>query len=204
MEEDQMSIYQLLPSPDIACQEQTHAYWENGFSPSQIAIIRTYGDGLLSQPAAIGPAGALDPDIRKTQVSWIDLNDQTVWLYDKLGYILRQINGQYFQFDLTGFGEHFQYTRYTGVDKSFYDWHMDKGINNGDPPRKLSMVVMLSDPSEYEGGDLQVNLGSEVKTLAKTQGIVHIFPTWILHRVTPVTKGTRRSLVIWACGSKFR
>jgi PKHD-type hydroxylase len=63
---------------------------------------------------------------------------------------------------------------------------------------------MLSDPSEYDGGDLEIWTGTEPKVLDKTKGIVHAFPSFVMHRVTPVTRGVRRTLVIWIAGPKFR
>jgi PKHD-type hydroxylase len=68
--------------------------------------------------------------------------------------------------------------------------------------RKLSLVCQLSDPSEYEGGELQINTG-EIFTPEKQKGTVILFPSYLLHRVTPVTKGTRRSLVLWIEGPAF-
>lgn len=221
-----MSIYPILPSPDLVGGEQQHTYWENGFSKDEIKSIVNYGDNLvkLNGSEATTGNGEVTPDIRKSKLAWIENNQQMGWLYDKLGYILRQINGRYFDFDITGFGEHFQYTVYHSNDQAFYDWHIDKGSQNGSvAPRKLSMVIQLSDPTEYEGGELQLFTGAGIEkkestdgslieqvfgdgivVAAKTQGIVHIFPSWVVHRVTPVTRGTRKSLVVWTCGPKFR
>lgn len=200
-----MSIYTLLPPPDIAGKEEIHATWENGFSMNEITNLVNYADTLVASPATT--AGMIEPDlsIRKSTVSWIPYCDQSSWIYDKLGFILRQLNGQFFHYDISGFSEDFQYTVYRGNENAFYDWHMDKGLSsNGLAPRKLSMTIQLSDPSEYEGGELQFMTKSTVDNLSKTRGIVHVFPSWVLHRVTPVTKGTRKSLVVWACGPKFK
>jgi PKHD-type hydroxylase len=211
-----------MPAADVACREEFYANWINGFSLSELTRIVNYGDSLIQEPAKTGPNDDDTPNIRKSLVSWLSHNQDTAWLYDRLSHVARQINGQYFQYDLTGFSEDFQYTVYKGNDKAFYDWHLDKGYaTNGAAPRKLSMVIQLSDPSEYEGGDLQLCTGvgieraetqemvemvsgSGISTLDKTQGMIHIFPSWILHRVTPVTRGTRKTLVIWVCGPKFR
>jgi PKHD-type hydroxylase len=63
---------------------------------------------------------------------------------------------------------------------------------------------MLSDPSEYDGGDLEIFTGTESVALEKKKGIIHAFPSYVMHRVTPVTRGTRRTLVVWIAGPKFR
>lgn len=202
-----MSIYNLLPSADISSKETLHAFWENGFSQDELSKITTIGDAKTLSDATVGlndNGGILDVDIRRSRVSWMTYDD-VPWLYDKLGFIARQLNGQYFQFDLTGFHEDLQYTTYQSSNEGFYDWHIDKGyVENGSPPRKLSMVVLLSKEDEYEGGDLELLTSREAVKLDKTQGVVHVFPSFVLHRVTPVTAGTRRSLVVWLVGPKFR
>jgi PKHD-type hydroxylase len=122
-----------------------------------------------------------------------------------LGNIVRNLNGQHFRFDLWGFGEHLQYTEYYGDDEGHYTWHIDSGItstNHG--PRKLSVVLQLSDPCEYEGGNLQVKLGADPQTISKDLGLVAVFPSFVLHRVTPVTSGLRRTLVAWLTGPALR
>ena len=199
-----MSVYQFIPSPDLSTNEQPFATWENGFNDQQIKEIIRIGDSLNPQPGTVGGQkdGQDISKIRKSLTSWIKLNDETSWLYDSLAYIARQINGQYFDFDLHGFCEDFQYTVYT-AGNDHYEWHLDKGTN-GIAPRKLSMVLQLSDPSEYDGGDLELFYNPEPFKAKKQKGLVYLFPSWILHRVTPVTKGTRRSLVVWITGPKFR
>ena len=66
------------------------------------------------------------------------------------------------------------------------------------------MVLQLSDPSEYEGGELQLLTGKEPTTIQKQRGLITVFPAWTLHQVTPVTKGTRQTLVAWISGPSFK
>lgn len=200
-----MSLYQLIPGPDVAGKEEFYAYWENAFSQDQLQSLIVMGNKqaeLNGKTAVIGDGSV--SNIRKSKIAWFSCNEETSWLYDKLGFIARQINAQYFQFDLYGFVEDVQYTIYDSNDQGHYDWHVDKGYSNGVAPRKLSMVLQLSDPTEYEGGDLELQGGNGSQTVAKTQGLVHIFPSWVLHRVTPVTRGSRRTIVVWLAGPKFR
>ena len=70
-------------------------------------------------------------------------------------------------------------------------------------PRKLTLVLQLSDPSEYEGGELQSLTSLQPGTVNKKKGIIAAFPSWTLHQVTPVTKGVRKTLVIWVAGPQF-
>ena len=200
-----MSIYQFAPSPDIACREELITTWENGFSEKQLEDIISIGDELVKMESTVS---ASDGDskqieqIRKSEVSWIALNNRTEFIYNSMAYIARQLNGQFFNFDLYGFVEDFQYTVYR-PEGDHYTWHIDKGrFNNA--PRKLSMVLQLSDPSEYDGGDLEFFVSPSPTVAKKEKGLVYVFPSYLLHRVTPVTRGTRRTLVVWISGPKFR
>jgi len=199
-----MSSYFFAPSPDLSTQEQTFTTWENGFSDSQISDIIQIGDSLIPKNAKIGGSQENDDisEIRKSKTSWIQLNNETSWLYDSLAYIVRQLNGQFYDFDLDGFVEDFQYTVYDGGG-DHYSWHIDKGTSTISP-RKLSIVLQLTDPSEYEGGDLEFYVAPKPSVAKKQKGLIYAFPSWMLHRVTPVTSGIRRSLVVWAAGPKFK
>lgn len=194
------------PSPDLAYNCSLSSFWENGFSNEELDVICNIGDRNPPQTSLVGDSGQgmLDKKIRISTISWIEPEG---WLADKLEYIARQLNGQYFGLDIWGFGESFQYTTYKYNKKSgeqaHYDWHMDQGPNLGSP-RKLSIVLQLSDPLEYEGGDLELMLGGTTTICKKQRGLIYAFPSYILHRVTPVTKGTRRTLVTWISGPKFK
>lgn len=196
-----MSTYTLAPSPSLGVGENTYATWENGFTDEQINEIIKLGDSLPLAPATLG-SGGVDPTVRVSETGWVELNSDTVFIYDALAYIARHLNGQFFDFDLFGFAEHLQYTVYRD-NGGRYDWHIDRG-NINLSPRKLSLVLQLSDPSEYEGGDLEIFTASEPIKIEKRKGLVTAFPSFVLHRVTPVTSGVRRSLVVWLSGPKFR
>jgi PKHD-type hydroxylase len=191
----------FMPSPDLAYNSTTFAWWENGFTDEEIDAICTMGERVPSQPAIIGQ-GVRDENIRGSTISWLDNEG---WLADRLQHIARQLNGKFFGLDLWGFGELFQYTTYKYIKKSkqHYDWHMDNGPNDN-VPRKLSMVLQLSHPSEYEGGDLELMTGNIPHVCKKQKGLLYAFPSYILHRVTPITNGTRRTLVVWISGPRFK
>ena len=198
-----MSIFQFFPSGDLATLEQHFATCSDNFSYEQLSEIRKYGDTALEKEGLAG--GVKDTlankELRKSKIAWIPGKPETWWLYDRIAHIARALNGQYFEFDLWGIVDDLQYTLYDG-DGSHYDWHMDKGALAA--PRKLSLVVQLSEPDEYEGGDLQIMFAEKPITCERKKGMIYAFPSWILHRVTPVTAGTRRSLVAWIVGNKFR
>ena len=128
---------------------------------------------------------------------------ETTWVFEKLANVVSSLNSQYFRFDLTGFGEQIQLTHYDSSEHGMYGWHVDFGKTG--PSRKLSIVMQLSDPSEYEGGNLELQPhGKEVIKIKKQRGLVVAFPSWTLHHVTPVTQGNRQSLVSWITGPAFK
>lgn len=199
-----MSVYQLLPPPAFIG-EENYATWNDGFTTEQLDEIVSICDGYPKQEASVGTKGEVESTVRKTEVSWIDYNANTGFIYDGLGNIARQLNGQFFNLDIWGFQEHLQYTVY-GNEESHYTWHMDRGMsrNSGSAPRKLSLVMQLSDPSEYEGGDLQIFTQAEPITIEKKRGLIVAFPSFVMHRVTPVTSGIRKTMVVWLTGPSFR
>ena len=93
--------------------------------------------------------------------------------------------------------------RSKSVDNGFYDWHMDSYPPKNGIQRKLTCVILLNDSTDYEGGELQIK-NLEDRILLKNQGSVIVFPSFIDHRVTPVTKGVRYTAVTWALGPSFR
>jgi len=94
------------------------------------------------------------------------------------------------------------------IDQGYYNWHNDVNWDDGRPVhRKLSFICQLTDPAKYEGGDFEMqplHLGAPNQEQLKTQGTALIFPSFIVHKVNPVTKGTRHSLVAWIEGPKWR
>ena len=198
-----MSIYNFAPYPAFV--EQGFTTWNDGFTDQDIARIIEIGESRKIERAAIGDNNRDSPDYRKSNVSWIDLREDSQWLYDKVGYIVRVLNGQFYRFDIFGFVEDFQFTIYEGEEGGHYDWHIDANPNGHNAsPRKLSFVLQLSDPVDYEGGELQLMNSKDPLVIKKQKGFAVVFPSYMLHRVTPVTKGIRKSLVVWTAGPAFR
>jgi PKHD-type hydroxylase len=194
-------MYQFLPAPDYVGKEENWVYVDNVFSNDELKKIRSIGDKLGSKVAEVGRETIVDKKVRSSKVSWIGYDKKTEFIYRKLGDVVVRVNALHFGFNLTGFVEHFQYTSY-GSNNDHYEWHMDKGPNLV-APRKLSLVLMLSDPNEYEGGELEFLPGMNVTVADNKLGRIFLFPSWLLHRVTPVTKGIRKTLVVWVSGPKF-
>jgi PKHD-type hydroxylase len=140
--------------------------------------------------------------IRASKVYWIPKTQKFIDVYSKLFDLIARANDASFHFCIEEITENIQYSVYEESYKGFYGRHMDIGYTNS--RRKLSVVVQLSDPSEYEGGELQIWTDAvEPVTVEKSKGTVIIFPSFLLHQVTPVTKGTRRTLVLWIDGPPF-
>jgi len=179
---------------------------ENVFTPAELDSIEDYGDRLNQKKAVLaGREGPPDGDpsrIRITQTAALPFKPDTKWLYDRMQLIIRKVNQQVYQFDLQGFMEAFQYTVYHGTEGGHYDWHIDWGPNR--VQRKLSASLQLTDPSRYEGCDLQFHGAREIETAPRDRGAVIVFPSFIQHRVTPCTKGTRKAIVAWTTGPQFK
>ena len=179
-------------------------WWENGFTEQELNWLQGQAQ-KADQRAQVGgdPQGEELAKVRRSQVSWLNKTPDTAWVFEKLGHIASALNAQYYRFDLTGFGEHIQLTNYDQSEHGMYGWHVDYG-GKVSPSRKLSLVLQLTDPSQYEGGNLQVMTGGEPQTVRKQRGLVAAFPSYVLHQVTPVTSGNRQSLVAWISGPAFK
>ena len=144
---------------------------------------------------------------RKSNVVWMD----SAWIYRELHPLVRIANADAGWNYHWNWSEACQFTKYDGSKKQHYDWHTDAGtrINENGKIRKLSMTVALVDGSEYEGGDFEIRMENpkdhEVHVIkaAKQKGSVTIFPSFVWHRVKPVTAGTRYSLVNWHQGNPY-
>ncbi len=146
--------------------------------------------------------GNSDEGIRKSSIKWIHSDERSGWVYDRINELVAEANEKLWQFDIAGRLDSIQYTEYY-EGGGHYDWHIDIGpapINH----RKISVTIQLSDPQEYEGGDFEIWNGGGFKTVDKAKGTAILFPSYLMHRVTPVTKGTRKSLVLWVGGQPFK
>lgn len=172
----------------------------NVFTPAQCKTIVQIGKNAMLEKSVVGVSGVCDETCRKSRVSWLSPVDGNEWIFQKLTDAAVFLNDRFFKFDLLGFAEGIQFTEYESPGGK-YDPHVDCMYNG--KIRKLSISVQLSDENEYEGGDVICNYGEEI-VMPRTQGIVLAFPSYALHGVKPVTKGTRYSLVAWITGPQFR
>lgn len=139
-------------------------------------------------------------DVRRTQICWLD-REQDRWVYDIVWTIATTVN-QLLRYDIAGAPEQIQLARYDAGESGFFTWHADTVPS--DMTRKISISIPLNDPAEFDGGLLELNQGSNLAQAPQQPGVPVIFPSWLIHRVTPVTRGARYSLVAWIRGPNWR
>ena len=176
------------------------------FTPKQCEMIIAAGRAEPKQNAGVGnregiKGGKVDTKTRTSHISWIPFKKMTD-MYKDIERIMKTTNGNHFGFDGMTISEMAQYTEYP--EGGFYEWHVDNDVNfKHEPPvRKISMTCLLSPESEFEGGDLELGKPGNVAKLK--QGHAIFFASFINHRVTPVIRGNRKSLVMWFGGTPFK
>ena len=175
------------------------------FTPQQCQMVINKGMSLKKETASVGmgnPDGSgVAPEQRITTISWIPFKDMPE-MYRDIERTMLQANNNHFGFEGMRLTEVAQFTHY--LTGGFYEWHMDNDIagKHQPPVRKISMTLLLSDPSTFEGGELEFM--SKGKTAKLKQGQAIFFASWLQHRVKPVTRGERKSLVMWFGGPSFK
>jgi PKHD-type hydroxylase len=167
------------------------------FSADECRQIVEFGDALPQADAKVEDHRLAH--YRAGQLSWIAPHPATFWLFHKLAVLFNEVNA-HFSFELLGLLDSPQFTVYGAGDH--FNWHVDIGAGAASL-RKLSMTVQLTDGAQYEGGDLEFHDELDPR-VQRALGTATVFPSYLAHRVTPITSGTRRSLVAWACGPSFR
>ena len=181
------------------------AWWEGAFCEQELNWLQQKAREANQQAqVGAGIGGIVAPDVRRSELNWLACSNETQWVFERLAHVVSSLNSQFFFFDLTGFGEAIQLTHYDEKYQGMYGWHVDFGNSTTAPSRKLSLVMQLSDPVDYEGGVLELQPhGKDVIKMRKQRGLIVCFPSWTLHQVTPVTQGNRQSLVSWITGPAF-
>ena len=178
-----------------------YAFWNNAFSKEECQTIINIAKnkGLIKGETFNDDK---TKDIRDSKISWLYTSDNMDWVFRRVTDITLNLNERFFKFDLFGINEGFQFTNYEAPSGN-YGKHVDRTMNI--PVRKLSISIQLTNPEEYEGGELKLYDGQEEGTVMdKSQGTLVIFPSYVLHEVMPVTKGERNSLVTWVTGKQFK
>lgn len=174
------------------------AYWDKAFTPEECQKIIEIGESkILSKGMAMNTTA----DYRECDIAWLYACDDLEWVFRRITDITMSLNDRFFKFDLFGLIEGLQFTKYNSSGDK-YGAHLDTILDGA--VRKLSFSLQLSADDSYAGGDLLLHTHSEPTKMSREQGYVSVFPSYILHEVTPVTSGTRYSLVSWVTGKPFR
>jgi len=176
------------------------------FTPQQCQDIINMGHQQKAEEAKVGhkdgKQGAYDTKKRITTISWIPFTALPD-MYKIIERSMLQANRNHFGYEGMTLTEPAQFTEYP--KGGFYDWHMDADVHGRyEPPvRKISMTILLSNQSEFEGGDLEFMAeGNKPPQLIQGQAIY--FCSMLRHRVSKVKRGVRRSLVMWFGGPPFK
>lgn len=172
------------------------AYKDNLFTPEECLQIIAIGNSKLEKAKTMGETNG----VRESEIAWLYGKD-IEFAFRRVTDCILDINNQFFNFDLFGLAEGFQFTKYD-APTGHYGMHIDKVFNG--VVRKLSLTIQLSAPEDYEGGELALQFEKEPKFMPKELGKMIVFPSYTLHEVRPITKGTRYSLVAWVTGKPFK
>jgi PKHD-type hydroxylase len=191
-----------------------YCYWDNAFTDQEIdEMCYFFSQHEIQQATVMSKDKPLNEEIRRSKVKFFHRDEYTFPIFDRLNETIEKINDNFYNFILNGY-ESFQYTEYDASEKGEYNFHMDTGFGSKQndnhymyETRKLSLVMCLNRPGiDFEGGQFYMNTGSEKEAfeVEMKKGRIIVFPSFLIHRVAPVTKGKRKSLVVWVMGPKFR
>lgn len=181
---------------------ESWAYWDNLFSKVECEKIIEIGNSRLSEAASVGGEKVgVNKEIRDSKVAWLYPVDDLDWAFLRIASAVDSLNKRFFNFDIYGMTEGLQFTRYD-APSGYYGLHVDRGLKI--TPRKLSVTIQLNESSDFEGGILSLCEGNKPIQPDMHQGKMVLFPSYTLHEVKPVTKGTRYSLVCWVTGKPFK
>ncbi|MBY6162509.1 2OG-Fe(II) oxygenase [Mameliella alba] len=147
--------------------------------------------------------GRQNESIRVARIVWLDEEGQAGWIFRRVVDTVREVNRAHFGFSLTEFAERAQVALYEADAGGHFDWHSDIGHGPFAQKRKLTLVAQLSGAADYDGGLLELNANGQIDSAGTKRGGATLFPSFVLHRVTPVTRGRRYSLTTWVHGPEF-
>jgi PKHD-type hydroxylase len=187
--------------------------WDDAFTEDELNDIENYCETFDKQTAKVNNDIKNLDKIRKSKVAWFNIGEHPKLhnLFNKLNVVIEQINENYYNFDLNGYS-FVQYTTYDAKENGEYDYHIDMHTGNKledyhlkyNDTRKLSLSLILSDSQSYGGGKFTMKLGTDEFEMEQKRGRIIFFPSFFLHKVYPLTKGVRKSIVTWVEGPKFR
>ena len=170
------------------------------FSEDECDNIIAMSNKLELQDAEVKNTNELKPDVRSNSVGWVTPNNDTLWFYNKLSEIIHTMNNKFWNFDLESIPE-LQFTKYANIGDG-YNSHVDIVPGSSPSYRKLSFSLQLTDGNDYEGCDLEFVENNDIAP--RERGAIIFFPSFVMHRVTPLISGERNAMVGWVCGPDFK
>lgn len=210
---DEMAVLPVQPDPGwTSYRGRTVAHLEGqlllvppdsgGFSLEELAALKCIVANQTPQAATVGPKAELNRDLRRARVAWREYAADTAWIFSRAVAFASFANRELgWNFDIRGPARALQLSRYDSADHGTFDWHMDTGHGRS-RFRKLAVVMVIE--AAEEGGQLECRTGSTPRSVPMRPGTAAIFPAYLQHRVTPVVRGQRVSVVSWMCGPPFR
>jgi PKHD-type hydroxylase len=196
------------------------SYWDGAFNAEELdKVCKYFTEQGVERGTTVGKKDSITGETiqepnEKVRISDVKFhfydptNENTLWIFQRINYVVESLNEQFFNYDLNGY-DSFQYTEYQAHEGGKYDFHMDTIMGKNKPAnmpetRKLSVTLVLND--DFEGGEFYMNNGQEkdAELIPTGKGRLILFPSFLIHRVAPVTKGVRKSLVVWVNGPKFK
>jgi PKHD-type hydroxylase len=176
---------------------------EKAFTPDEIDYIISLESKYEFNHGQVGAGdGRIENSTRDSEVGWIHEDAESKWIFNKFSKMVSEVNYRHFLVDIDKY-DSFQYTIYK--PSHHYTWHYDLFDGYTERQRKISAVIMLSSPSEYDGGELDIITNGNPETpvsLKLQKGDIVFFASWMSHRVRPVFSGIRKTLVCWIEGKR--
>lgn len=175
------------------------------FTNQECDKIISLSKSMYSKSASVGMTdqSKIAKSIRSAEIFEISITPENRWIFEKIANVVSLINTTYFDYDIVGITHSLQLIRYSDdmEVKGHYDWHVDIG-SDAAACRKISFTAQLSDSSSYDGCELIINNHDNTIVASKNRGSIHMFPSYLPHKVSPIIRGERYALVIWVHGSK--
>jgi len=164
-------------------------------------------DAIIAASLAFPPADPTTvgedrhPGRRQVLARQIGVNDDTRWFLELMLDLAAEASAAHYGLRLSGITRPPQYLEYRPGQGRF-ERHNDYSHDQADSPRKLTVIIQLSEPADYDGGRLHIH-GIETEDLPAERGTILLFPSFLYHSVSPITRGVRRALVCWVAGPRL-
>jgi PKHD-type hydroxylase len=182
---------------------EAYVWTKDIFTEDELDLIIRIGKNLNQIDGGVNQSGVAALETRRSKIAWIKPGFETDFIFMKLTDAIKRLNDIYYKYDLTEM-EDIQFSEYDESYQGMYRNHTDDGFEAYQ--RKLSFSLQLTNSDEYDGGDLAIyrfRLDSPFHA-RRDRGFLTVFNSSTIHEVTPVTRGTRYSLVGWAHGPRFK